>query len=75
MSEGGNFYGVAAKEIEEELGLQIKKEDMVYFTELAHKGKFKRMYPSNGASDEYLRLFLYRKKISEKELEARQGKK
>jgi len=70
----GNFGGVAAKEMKEETGLNIKQDDLIDMTHLAYGDQFPGMYPSCGGSDEFNRLFLYRKEMSADEINAMQGK-
>lgn len=70
----GCFSGVAAKEIKEETGLIISEKDLIDLTEIVYKGKWKGVYPSAGGCDEFLRLFVYQKEISSKDLEELKGK-
>jgi ADP-sugar diphosphatase len=64
----GNFSGMAARELEEEMMLRIPAEEMIDLTELALRGskvedKMLRdaMYPSPGGSDEFITIFLWEK--------------
>ena len=59
IDESGDFVGVAAKEIEEETGFKLKKE------QLQPLGSY---YPSCGGSDEEIFLFYCHIKVSEEEL-------
>ena len=43
MLDGGTFSGIAAKEMEEELGIKIKESDMIDMIHLAYGGEFKGM--------------------------------
>ena len=61
----GQFRGVAAQEMREETGLVIKQKDLVDLTELAYGNRFRGMIPSAGGCDETLRLFLYRKQVTQ----------
>jgi ADP-sugar diphosphatase len=70
----GNFGGVAAKEMKEETGLAIAQTDLIDMTQLAYKDAFPGMFPTCGGSDEFNRLFLYRKEMSAAEIESMQGK-
>ena len=85
MVDDGTFTGAAAKEIHEELGLEIEENDMIDLTSLAmslsdkeSQEKYERLqkgvYPSPGGSDEYIPLFLYEKKVERRELEGWEGK-
>ena len=70
----GNFSGVAAKELEEELEITINQEDLFDLTGQVYGDRYPGVYPSAGGCDEFLRLFLYRKTISKPELLKLQGK-
>ncbi|KAJ5461632.1 uncharacterized protein N7458_003184 [Penicillium daleae] len=67
LDDSGTFAGGAAKEIEEETGLQPK---------LWGNGETlqKAMYPSAGGSDEFIPLFLCQKRMPRKDIEELQGK-
>ena len=68
----GNFAGVAAKEMKEELGIEIKESDLCDLTELAG---FKRgAFPSPGGCEETIRIFVYRRQVSRPELEVINGR-
>lgn len=43
MLDNGNFTGVAAKELKEETGIEIKEKDLVDLIGLSYNGKFKGM--------------------------------
>jgi len=60
----GNFLGVAAKELKEETGNNITETGLIDMTHLAFGYEYPGMYPSCGGSDEFNRLFLYRKEVS-----------
>jgi len=70
----GNFAGVAAKEMKEETGLALETKDLIDMTQLAYGDKFPGMFPTCGGSDEFNRLFLYRKEMSGDEINGMQGK-
>lgn len=84
LDDGGTFVGGAAKEIEEETGLQVQQSELLDMTCLASeltKGSSdngetlqKAMYPSAGGSDEFMPLFLCQKRMPRKEIEGLQGK-
>src|SRR5581483_10300211 len=55
LDGSGNFVGVAAKELEEEIGLKVSEKDLVSLSEFAgHKRGF---FASPGGSEETIRLF------------------
>jgi ADP-sugar diphosphatase len=60
MDDAGNFFGVAAKEIEEEVGIKIEPEDL---------HELGSMDPSIGGCDERIRLFRAELEIGPEHLE------
>lgn len=60
MDDAGNFFGVAAKEIEEEVGIKINPEDL---------HELGSMDPSIGGCDEQIRLFRAELEIGPEHLE------
>jgi len=68
--EKHKFAGKAADEMSEETLLQIKEEELFDLTDMAYKDRFPGMYPSAGGCDEFLRLFLYRRFMSNRAIEA-----
>jgi 8-oxo-dGTP pyrophosphatase MutT (NUDIX family) len=68
MVDGSTFVGTAAKEIKEELGLEIPQDELINLTELAipdleGEEMPKAMFPSSGGCDECIPLFLHEKKV------------
>lgn len=59
LDESAHFAGVAAKEIEEECGITISQDEMVYLQEVL---------TSPGGSDEVIHLFAVEKDLPEEEL-------
>ena len=72
--DGEAFGGVAAKELKEEVGLSINASDLVDMTKEVYGDRYPGMYPSPGGCDEYIKLFLYEKEVSEAELNSFQDK-
>lgn len=72
--DGDAFGGVAAKELKEEVGLTINASDLVDMTKEVYGDRYPGMYPSPGGCDEYIKLFLYEKEVSEAELNSFQDK-
>ncbi len=66
---------VAKREMKEETGIDPQGGQMFDLTEKFYGKSWKGIYPSPGACDEYIRLFLFRKKTTESEIKALQGKK
>jgi ADP-sugar diphosphatase len=80
-----NFTGKAAQEIKEEVGLDVKEKDLTNMTKLALSGVQtddifssesleKSMYPSPGACDEFIQLYLCQKRLSRKHMESLEGR-
>jgi ADP-sugar diphosphatase len=79
MVDDGTFIGSAAKEIEEELGLKIREDDLVNLTELAIPEKEdeicpRAVFPSAGGCDEFIPIFLHEKRIPRHQLMEWTGK-
>jgi len=80
LDDSGTFAGGAAKEIEEETGLQVRADELLDMTALAMEGEQneqqlqKGVYSTAGGCDEFVPIFLYQKRISRKELQDFQGK-
>lgn len=85
LDDSGTFTGAAAKEIKEETGLDIEEEDLIDMTELSFRDRTqeqssdephlqKGIYPSPGGCDEFIPIFISRKKMPKKEIEALKGK-
>jgi ADP-sugar diphosphatase len=75
LDDEDNFAGAAAKEIREEVGLQLNKYDLIDMTALALKGHrveenlSDAMYPSPGACDEFISIFLWEQEKERMEIE------
>ena len=65
---------VAAKEVYEETGIEIKDTDLIDLSDLCFGNDFNGHYLSPGASDEYMRFFLYKTDITKEKLESLRGK-
>jgi ADP-sugar diphosphatase len=72
LDGSGNFAGVAAKEIDEELGLKISEADLTSLSELAHHER--GFFVSPGGTEETIRLFAFRQEVTKDELAAMDGK-
>ncbi len=72
LDGSGNFGGVAAKELDEELGVKISQDELIDLTEFA--GYAGGSFVSPGGTDETLRLFAYEKDVTEEELASYEGK-
>ena len=82
IDDSGEFSGAAAKEIKEETGLDIPKDELTDLTKLAIPAtqeltgeKLQQaVYPSPGGSDEYVPIFMHQKRVKREELKGWQGK-
>jgi ADP-sugar diphosphatase len=80
MNDSKNFSGVAAREIEEEVGLVVNESDLIDMTELvsrSHKAKDNiqsAMYPSPGGCDEAIKIYLWEKEMDRQRIENLKGR-
>lgn len=84
----GNFKGVAAKEIEEELGITIHEDELTCLSELAEASREQRntdtvgeredlaaaMFPSAGGCDEYITIYSAERRIPRGQLSEWEGR-
>ncbi|XP_022969883.1 nudix hydrolase 14, chloroplastic [Cucurbita maxima] len=70
----GDFVGTAVREVEEEIGIRLKLEDMVDLTGFLDPSTGCRVFPSPGGCDEGIGLFLYRGSASKETIAELQGK-
>lgn len=66
--DGEVFAGVAAKELKEEVGIVIDEKNLIDLTKEVYGDRYPGIYPSAGGCDEYIKLFLYEKEVTESEL-------
>ncbi len=71
----GHFASVAAKELEEEAGLRIEEESLFDLTRWAWKERWRGVLSSPGGSDEFVRIFLYRRPVEPEALAELEGRK
>lgn len=85
MVDDGTFIGSAAKEIQEEIGLEIPESELINLTELAIPEKLggkeqgeevlgRGVFPSVGACDEFIPLYLNEKRVPRDTLKSWEGK-
>ena len=83
LDDAGTFAGGAAKEIEEETGLEVSVDELIDMTELAlfsaisddnNENLQQGVYPSPGGCDEFVPLFLWQKRVPREQLKQWQGK-
>jgi ADP-sugar diphosphatase len=69
-----NFAGAAAKELKEEIGLEISRTTLSSLTNPVYKEQFQGVYPSPGGCDEFIELFLYEEMVSDDKLNTFRGR-
>lgn len=85
MVDDGTFVGAAAKEIHEELGLEINEKDLVCLSDMARPAEEAKtggkgeglplaMYPSSGGCDEHVTIFMHERKVPRSQLREWTGK-
>ena len=85
IDDSGTFAGAAAKEIQEECGLTVQESELIDLTALAsERGQTdsssneeqlqNAIYPSPGACDEFIPIFLCRKRLPRAKMEELSGK-
>ena len=83
LDDAGTFAGGAAKEIEEETGLEVTVDELIDMTELALFSAIsddndehlqQGVYPSPGGCDEFVPIFLWQKRVPREQLKQWQGK-
>lgn len=72
LDGSGNFGGVAAKELHEELDIVLRPGELVNLSELS--GQPGGVFMSPGACEETIRIFAFRRKVSRAEMDAINGK-
>jgi ADP-sugar diphosphatase len=78
MLDASSFRGTAANEIAEEASLTVKQSELINMSELALSNEQERVetaiYPSPGACDEFIPLFLCQKRLTRRHMEWLKGK-
>jgi ADP-sugar diphosphatase len=76
MEDNGDFKGAALRELEEETGLKVSQEDLIDLMSIYYYKSFPNtgVYVTPGGSDEYVKLFALRKKVTKEELGELEGK-
>ena len=60
--------------MKEECGIEMEEKELIDLTEFAYKEKEKGVFLSPGLLDEFMRIFAYKKTISQEEMKKLQGK-
>ena len=72
VDDAGTFSGAAAKEIEEELGLNIPSNDLTDLTAKSlsetEDGLQRAVYTSGGGQDEFVPIFLYERRVKREKI-------
>ncbi|KAJ6787704.1 hypothetical protein PWT90_10409 [Aphanocladium album] len=81
VDDAGNFKGVAAQEMQEELGITIAEEDLTCLSDLAAEGEETQaeslpaaMFPSAGGCDEHITIYSCERRIPRNELQSWSGR-
>ncbi|PHH88682.1 hypothetical protein CDD83_7212 [Cordyceps sp. RAO-2017] len=79
VDDAGTFKGAAAKEIEEELGITIREDELTCLSELANpdphpEGLPAAMFPSAGGCDEHVTLYSHERRIPRDQLREWSGR-
>ncbi|KAF4455605.1 hypothetical protein F53441_2129 [Fusarium austroafricanum] len=80
VDDSGDFKGVAAQEIQEELGVTIKEDDLTNLSELAApadtgaEGLAQAVFPSAGGCDEHVTIFSYEQRVPRGQIEEWSGR-
>ncbi|KAK4673861.1 hypothetical protein QC763_115640 [Podospora pseudopauciseta] len=80
VDEEGEFVGTAAREIEEELGIRIEERELRNLSEMAlgeeggGEGLGRGVYPSPGACDEFIPIFMHERRVPRDTLKEWEGK-
>jgi ADP-sugar diphosphatase len=74
LDGSGHFKGVAAEEIAEECNIVIGESELTDLTELAYGDSYRGIIPSSGGSDEFYRMFVFRREVEPAVLTELQGR-
>lgn len=74
LDGSGDFKGVAAKELEEETGIRIKKRDLNPLSAYTYGDAYPGVYPSPGGCDEFIALYSYETTVKQDTIERLQSK-
>ena len=82
LDDSGTFAGSAANELKEEVGIEVKDADLVDMTALGLSSSSenpkerlqKAVYTSPGGSDEFIPVFLHKRKVPRDHIKEWEGK-
>ncbi|KAH7316838.1 NUDIX domain-containing protein [Stachybotrys elegans] len=80
VDDAGSFKGAAAKEMEEELGIAIKEDELTCLSDLAapekesEEGIAAAMFPSPGGCDEHITIYSHERRIPRSQLQEWSGR-
>lgn len=84
VDDSGSFAGAAAKEMQEECGLEIHEDQLTCLSELAGAGRAaeeegderlaEAMFPSAGGCDEFITIYSHERRIPREQLKEWSGK-
>lgn len=70
----GDFAGAAARELDEELGLKIRKDELIDLTGIFYGERWRGIFPSVGILDEFIGLYAFVREVTPEELAGFVGK-
>lgn len=83
VDDAGSFKGVAAQEMQEELGITIAEDELKCLSDLAaesgasagqEENLAAAMFPSAGGCDEHITIYSYERRVSRAELQSWSGR-
>jgi ADP-sugar diphosphatase len=74
LDTSNNFTGQAATELKQELGIIVEPDKLVDLTNMIYGAKKDKVYPSAGGCDEFMKIFVYTKLMTDTEKKALDGK-
>ena len=74
LDDSNDFAGACARELHEEAGIVIKKDDLLDMTQEIYGDDSKGIYMLPGSNDTFIRLFLYRKEVNKEYIDGLQDK-
>ena len=72
LDGNGDFVGVAAKELGEELKMKVGRDELIDMSEMA--GHVRGFFPTPGGSDETIRVYCFVRQVSQEELDELNGR-
>jgi len=74
MDDKNDFTGNIIREVKEETGFQLQKEDVFCLTDWVYEGEYEGMYPSVGGCNEFIKLYVWEKQFTAEVIEETKSK-